>query len=359
MISSGLAPGNHDTLRVFIAAQQFQDQEFHRISNEVLNHEFPTLVSINNGRLFCAMRAPGRGSAPDFAGMRYEHMRVPVEDAELWSLFQDLTQDFARARVPTNVLQSLRLGHPTVLRKKDGGIPGIVAGSVLRRSVCRTVAAQFGDDFHARIAPCQFALQIFTGTDVLAHAVRVFTDLEPEVVVASLGGIRVFDHVKGTAFFNKFIECEEVRPLFSFVAVLSRDEQGPEHCIEQQEGGEQGCSRMPALHALAQHDALQEVSDGLVLGEHFLNFLNGLHVGKCKTQAAEVITEVAGAVERLAGARGHTGKSRAWCEDGGPAPPSLHGWRPGVWTADLWSEDNGSVIVGTPLGRPAFIETHV
>ena len=225
LISSGLAPGNDDILRVLIAAKQLQDQELNRISHEALHHELSTLVSINNGRLLSALRAPGRGSAPDFAGMRYE-------DAELWSLVQDLTQDFARARVPTDVLQSLRLGRFTALRKKDGGIRGIVAGFVLRRLVCRTMAAQFGDDFYARIAPCPFALQTFAGTDVLAHAVRPLTDLEPEVVVVSLDGVGVFDHVKGTAFFNKFVECEEFRPLLPLVAVLPRDEQGQAHCIQ-------------------------------------------------------------------------------------------------------------------------------
>ena len=37
---------------------------------------------------------------------------------------------------------------------------------------------------------------------------------------------------------------------------LWTDENGVVHAIIQTEGGEQGCTLMPALYALAQHDAL-------------------------------------------------------------------------------------------------------
>ena len=68
----------------------------------------------------------------------------------------------------------------------------------------------------------------------------------------------------GPAIFNKLLECEELRPLLPLVSALYgsksrfawRDDDGNEHEIEQTEGGEQGRPLMPALHALAQHDAL-------------------------------------------------------------------------------------------------------
>ena len=63
--------------------------------------------------------------------MRHEHLRVLVEDEQVWALFLDLAQDFARAQVPHDVMQALRLGRMTALRKKEDEVRGIVAGSVL------------------------------------------------------------------------------------------------------------------------------------------------------------------------------------------------------------------------------------
>jgi hypothetical protein len=134
----------------------------------------------------------------------------------------------------------------TALQKDDGNVRGIVAGSILRRLVCKTVAAKFSVAFLERTAPYQFALQTKAGTDALAHAIRALTDFDPEAVVVSLDGIGAFDHVKRTAFFSKLLACEELRPLVSLVSALygaqSRflwcDANGNERLVEQGEGGE-------------------------------------------------------------------------------------------------------------------------
>ncbi len=365
LTSSGLAPGNEETLAQ-LTDEERRPRELSPLPAEALQHRPAEQLKLEGDRLARALRSAGRGSAPDLAGMRYEHLRVLIEDDDAWDLFVRMAQDFARAEAPASVLQALRLGRMTALQKDNSQVRGIVAGSILRRLVCKTVAAQFSEDFLQRTAPFQFALQTKAGTDALAHAVRLLTDLDPDAVVVSLDGVGAFDHVKRSAFFDKLLACEELRPLLPLVSALygsqSRflwtDDSGEQHVIEQGEGGEQGCPLMPALFALAQHDALVEASGNLLPSERIFSFLDDLYLITCRVRAAEAFEEVASCVERHAGVQSHLGKLRAWCRGGGPAPADLQAVSTEAWTADKPDEQNGLVILGTPLGKPAFVEAH-
>ena len=366
LTSSGLAPGNQETLEQLTDTDLRPDELTAPLPQEALRHQPRQQLQLEGDSLARALRSAGRGSAPDLAGMRYEHLRVLIEDEDAWNLFTGLAQDFARAAVPDSVLQALRLGRMTALKKDNGKVRGIVAGSILRRLVCKTVASQFSDSFLERTAPFQFALQTKAGTDALAHAVRVLTDLDPDTVVVSLDGVGAFDHVKRAAFFDKLLSCEELRPLLPLVSALygtkSRflwfDAKGEEHVIEQGEGGEQGCPLMPALYALAQHEALVEADSNLLPDERLFSFLDDLYLVTSRARAAEAFEDVAGSVKRHAGVQSHLGKLRAWCRGGGPAPPELQDISAEAWTADLPEEQNGLVILGTPLGKSAFVEAH-
>ena len=243
-----------------------------------------------------ALRGAGRGSAQDLAGMRYEHLRVLVEEEESWSLFCEFAHDFDRAQTPADVMQALRLGRMTALRKKEDEVRGIVAGSLIRQLVCKTVAKQFGEDSQNRTAPFQFALQTKAGTDALVHALRYITDQGEDAVITSLDGIGAFDHVKRSAFFTKLYECEELRPLLPLVTALygttSRflwtDDSGQQHQLEQEEGGEQGCPLMPALYALAQHDALVAANGGLTPDDRNFAFLGDVCIVTTAARVADV-----------------------------------------------------------------------
>eukprot|EP00959_Pyramimonas_sp_CCMP1952_P010182 212872-Pyramimonas_sp.AAC.1 len=59
---------------------------------------------------------------------------------------------------------------------------------------------------------------------------------------------------------------------------LWTDQHGDAHVVEQAEGGEQGDPLMPALFALGQHPALQEVQARLLPGEHLFAFLDDIYV---------------------------------------------------------------------------------
>lgn len=115
---------------------------------------------------------------------------------------------------------------------------------------------------------------------------------------------------------------------------------------------------MPALYALAQHDALASASDKLLPSQHLFSFLDDLYIVTTKARAATVFKEVATAVERHAGVQSHAGKLRAWCRGGGAPPEDLQAISAEAWTADKPPEANGIVILGTPLGTTAFAEAH-
>ena len=84
--------------------------------------------------------------------MTVEHFRPMLEsgpDTELLATFADT---FAKGEVPQEIVNALRMGRMTVLRKPDGGVRGIVVGDVFRHLVSRTLAKQFsqqGEDARA------------------------------------------------------------------------------------------------------------------------------------------------------------------------------------------------------------------
>ena len=169
-----------------------------------------------------------------------------MDDADAWSLFANLVQDFARADVPPDVFQALRLGRMTALKKDNGRARGIVAGSVLRRLACKAVAQQFADKLLAATAPWQFALSTKAGTEALAHAVRLLLETDDSLVVVSLDGVGAFDHIKRAGFMKQLHANPELQQLLPLVTALYgstsrflwRDAAGKEHVVEQAEGGE-------------------------------------------------------------------------------------------------------------------------
>lgn len=298
--------------------------------------------------------------------MRYEHLRVLVEDESVWLPFTSLAQAFANANLPDSIVGALRLGRVTALEKKDNNVRGIVAGAIIRRLVCKTVAQRFSDDFMRATAPFQLALQTRAGTDALAHLVQYLTDADEETVIASLDGVGAFDHVTRARFVDKWCTDKALSPPVPLTRMLrgsqSRllwtDNAGTTRTILQGEGGEQGCPLMPALFALAQHDALVQADANLLSSERILRFLDDLYVITSKARAREAFEEVANRVKDRAGACTRLGKLHAWCKAGGEAPSDLAELGDGVWTADKPETLNGVVALGTHLGQPAVVRAH-
>lgn len=115
---------------------------------------------------------------------------------------------------------------------------------------------------------------------------------------------------------------------------------------------------MPAPFALAQHGGLAAASRELQGGDRVLSFLDDLYVLTTRSRAWSAFQTVATAVEQHAGVQTHMGKLKVWCRGGGPPPEDLQQGAPNAWVADKPEAQNGLVILGTPLGQPAFVEAH-
>ena len=112
---------------------------------------------------------------------------------------------------------------------------------------------------------------------------------------------------------------------------------------------------MPALYALAQHDALAAAASQLEEGERIFAFLDDLYVVTTRDGARSAFETVAGEVETRAGVRSHLGKLRAWCRSPAPRPASFDDLGAEVWVADAPPELNGIQVLGTPLGSEEYV----
>ena len=338
----GLAPGTKATLDELTNPDLRPPRPTAPIPAQLLEQLPAEPLKLDSSKVLEALRSAGRGSAQDLSGTRYEHLRVLLEDEELWNVLVRFLQAFARAKVPEEVAAGLRLGRMTALRKDNGKVRGIVAGSVLRRLASKAVVMQYGKALMAATAPYQFALQTRAGTEALAHLLRYLTDADEDTVVVSLDGIGAFDHVQRAAFFAKVASVPSLEPLLPLVRMLYgsqscflwTDDAGVTHEVVQGEGGEQGCPLMPALFALAQHEGLVAAARSLQPGERVLSFLDDLYVVTTRRRACEAVQEVAGQVERHAGVKTHLGKLRAWCRGGGAPPEDLAATALGAWVAE-------------------------
>ena len=100
--------------------------------------------------------------------MTTEHLRFFLDDQRAMQLFSELAARIARAQVPTEVIQTLRLGQMTALSKPDGGVRGIVLGD-------------------------EYALSTKAGCQCIAHALQGITELHPDATVTSIDGVSAYD----------------------------------------------------------------------------------------------------------------------------------------------------------------------
>ena len=90
--------------------------------------------------------------------MTSEHLRPLLEHDGDGVLLCELAEEFARASVPEEIVDALRMGRMTALQKPSGGVRGIVVGDSFRRLVARTIAQQFRTAVEEATAPFQYAL---------------------------------------------------------------------------------------------------------------------------------------------------------------------------------------------------------
>ena len=99
--------------------------------------------------------------------MTADHLRPLLEHNPVATALGHAALLLAQNRVPEEVMNALRCGRLTALRKPDGGVRGIVVGDVFRRVVARTIAQQYTKKVEVATAPH-------------AHILQVLTDLDPD-----------------------------------------------------------------------------------------------------------------------------------------------------------------------------------
>ena len=196
-----------------------------------------------------------------------------------------MCEGFARAQIPDEILQSIRMGRMTALQKPTGGVRGIVIGDFVRCLVARTIAQQLGPAVERATAPSQFALSTKAGCECVAHIVQGLIDLDADATLLSVDGIGAFDLVSRAAMMRGLLEVEGGGSALPFVRQFYGspstcwwdDEEGVTHEIRQGEGGEQGDALVPALFSLGLHAALCVVNRRLLPNERLLAFLDDIY----------------------------------------------------------------------------------
>ena len=289
-----------------------------------------------------------------------------LDDPTCFTAFASIAEAFAAGEVPLEIVRAISLGRMSALKKPNGRVRGIVAGSTFRRVVARALSLQYSSAIDTATSPFQFALSTRAGTNALGLLLRGITDNDPEAVVISLDGIGAFDHLRRAAILQKLLDTPALHGLIPFVrqfygstsVSLWTDANGTTHDIVQGEGGEQGDPLMPALFALGLHDALVKAQNKLSNGDRLFAFLDDLYLVTTKARARKSFDIVTQEVQNHAGIQTNLGKLHAWCRGGGEGPADLAGLGPEIWMSNHPSSKNGLIILGAPLGHPDFVAEH-
>ena len=161
------------------------------------------------------------------------------------------------------------------------------------------------------------------------------TETCPRATILSVDAVGAFDHVSRGAMLGALLARRELHSLLPFARQFYSspsvytwcDDGGCPHEVIQGEGGEQGDPLMPAFYALAQHDALCDLTGQLRDGEAVFAFLDDVYI---------VALPENNALWDRARIRLHEGKTRIW-NAAGEEPPAV---------ADLGGDAREPVWVG-------------
>ena len=228
----------------------------------------------------------------------------------------------------------------------------------------RTIAREWAAKFDHATRPYQFALQARAGTDALTAHVRAALATRRDAVLVSVDGRSAYDSMSRAAFLGKL---HEVAPeLLPFVRMFYGspstycwwDANGCCRDIKQGEGCEQGDALAPALFALGQHDAIHQAATALHPEDSLVAFLDDLYVITTPPRARAALDETVGTVESRCGIASNLGKTRVIGVEAGPPPPGIAELGEDVWRSDKPPAQRGVVVLGSPVGHPAFGSAH-
>ena len=222
--------------------------------------------------------------------------------------------------MPQPIVDAVRMGRVTALRKRDGGVRGIVAGDVFRRLVARTNAKQLGEQVESATSPFQYALSTRAGCECVVHVLQGICELDPTTTITSIDGISALDLLSRRAMLSGLHWLEVGNRALPFVRMFYgdpssywwEDDGGVSHRIRQGEGGEQGDALMPLLFALGQHAPLEAVQRQLRVGERLFAYHDDIYVVSAPDRVGSIYAILQHELFTHAGIRVHGGKTQVW-----------------------------------------------
>ena len=225
-----LAPGDLKTLKALEDPIRHPPVPRDPLPDSIAQCELQERFSLSQELFFQNVRRARKGAAPGPSGMTADHLRPLLEHHPVAAALGHAALLMAQNKFPEEVMNALRHGRLTALRKPDGGVRGIVVGDVFRRVVA------------------QYALKTKAGCETVAHILQVLTDLDPDATVVSVDGVGAFDLISRNSMMEglrRVVDGEQILPFVrAFYGQPStyfwEDDSGEVHTIPQGEGGEQG-----------------------------------------------------------------------------------------------------------------------
>ena len=271
--------------------------------------------------------------------MTAEHLRPLLDAPADAEKFCGVCEGFARAQIPDEIMQSIRMGR---------------IGDFVRRLV-HEPSRNNGVQQWSEPPHHQFALSTKAGCECVAHVVQGLTDLDADTTLLSVHGIGAFDLVSRAA-----------RQFSGSPSTYWWDDEGVTHEIRQGEGGEQGDALMPVLFSLGLHVALCAVNRRLFPSERFLAFLDDI----CALCKPERVSEVYVALQEELWAHSRIQiHPQLWNRSGSlssrwqalTAGARISDPEAVVWRGDpsLTLAEQGVKVLGTPLGHTEFLKAQL
>ena len=95
-----MAPGTPDTLAVLKNPERRPEEPLEPLPQDLLDFEPEEKVSLNKKLFLETLRKTPRGSAGGLTGLRFEHMKVMLDERNGTDLLYTVAQDLARADLP-------------------------------------------------------------------------------------------------------------------------------------------------------------------------------------------------------------------------------------------------------------------
>ena len=141
------------------------------------------------------IRSARRGAAGGPSGVTCVHLRPLLSNPRDLHKLYLVAEKVSQGEIPRTVIHIVKLGRMTALRKKDGGVRGIVVGEVIRRATARTVAQQLGPVVEVATVPFQYALSTRAGCECESHVLQAICELDEDATVTSIDGISAYDTI--------------------------------------------------------------------------------------------------------------------------------------------------------------------